>query len=111
MTSLAASFVAAAGAALLLTPLARCAAWRFKALDYADGQRKLHGGPVPHLGGVSLLAALTLGSLVGASGNSLRAMLPLLLSAGTMCAVGWLDDRHCLRVRWKLFGQMLATLP
>lgn len=111
MTSLTISFVAAAAAALVVTPLARWAAWRTNALDYADGQRKLHTQPVPHLGGIALLVALVIGSLVGTFPNSLLAASPLLLSAAMMCAVGWLDDRHCLRVRWKLFGQVLATLP
>lgn len=111
MTSLAISFVTAAAAALLVTPLARWAAWRCEALDHADGQRKLHAQPVPHLGGIALLVALLSGSLIGTFPNSLLPASPLLLSAATMCAVGWLDDRRCLRVRWKLFGQVLATLP
>ncbi|HEV3004963.1 MAG TPA: MraY family glycosyltransferase [Pirellulales bacterium] len=110
MTSLVVPFVTAAAAALLLTPLARWIAWRCKALDHADGQRKLHVGPVPHLGGLALMSALLIGTLVGEYDNRF-APPPLLLSACTMCAVGWLDDRYCLRVRWKLFGQMLATLP
>ncbi|HWB13794.1 MAG TPA: MraY family glycosyltransferase [Pirellulales bacterium] len=109
MTSLVAAFVASAAAALLLTPVARWAAWRVSALDHSDGRRKLHGSPVPHLGGVALVAALLIGTLAG---NRLTAFqASLLVSAGLMCAVGWLDDQRCLRVRWKLFGQVLATLP
>src|SRR5215469_17392701 len=112
MTSLVVAFVASAAAALLLTPVARWAAWRVSALDHADGQRKLHVAPVPHLGGVALLAALFIGTLLGAQVESLPAFqIPLLVSAGLMCAVGWLDDQRCLRVRWKLLGQVLSTLP
>jgi UDP-GlcNAc:undecaprenyl-phosphate GlcNAc-1-phosphate transferase len=109
MTSLVAAFVASAAVALLLTPVARWAAWRLSALDHADGRRKLQDEPVPYLGGVALAAALLIGTLAG---NRLTAFQgSLLVSAGMMCAVGWLDDQRCLRVRWKLFGQVLATLP
>ncbi|HEV3345243.1 MAG TPA: MraY family glycosyltransferase [Pirellulales bacterium] len=112
MTSLVAAFVALAATALLLTPLARWAAWRLSALDHADGQRKLHVGPVPHLGGVALLAGLLVGTLLAAQIEPQTGFhLPLLVSAGMMCAVGWLDDQCCLRVRWKLLGQVLSTLP
>src|SRR5581483_1335111 len=110
MTWLVMAFVASASAALLLTPVARWAAWRVSALDHADGRRKLHGEPVPHLGGVALLPALLIGTLVG--GNPLSSFQgALLVSAAMMCAVGWLDDQRCLRVRWKLLGQVLSTLP
>jgi UDP-GlcNAc:undecaprenyl-phosphate GlcNAc-1-phosphate transferase len=112
MTSLVVAFLGSATAALLLTPLARWAAWRLSALDHADGQRKLHVKPVPYLGGVALLAALLVGTLLGGQVEPGTAFLvPLLVSAGMMCAVGWLDDQRCLRVRWKLLGQVLSTLP
>ena len=115
MTSLVLPLMVTAIASLLVTPLARRAAWRWGALDHADGQRKLHGNPVPHLGGVALFAALTIGALSGcgtlADPGAMPLPLALLLSAATICLVGWLDDRHRLRVRWKLLGQVLATLP
>jgi UDP-GlcNAc:undecaprenyl-phosphate/decaprenyl-phosphate GlcNAc-1-phosphate transferase len=111
MTSLVAPFMAAATAALLLTPAARWLSWRLSALDHADGHRKLHPGPVPHLGGVALLAALLIGTLADTPGRRSVASLPLLIAAAIICVVGWLDDRRGLRVRWKLFGQLLATLP
>lgn len=111
MNLLVVPFMAATAAALLLTPAARWLAWRSGALDHADGHRKVHTGPVPHLGGVALLAALLIGTLLGTAGRPSVESLSLLIAAALVCVVGWLDDRHCLRVRWKLVGQLLATLP
>lgn len=112
MPSLIVPLMVTTAASLLATPLARLLAWRWEALDHADGLRKLHAGPVPHLGGVALFAALAVGVLTCCSDNLFDSLtLPLLLSAGMMCLVGWLDDRQGLRVRWKLLGQVLATLP
>jgi UDP-GlcNAc:undecaprenyl-phosphate/decaprenyl-phosphate GlcNAc-1-phosphate transferase len=114
MSSLTIAFAVAASVSLLATPLVRHFAWRVGALDYADGSRKLHAGPVPYLGGIGLFASLLAGTLCGCQGKGLDPLAlppPLLLSAGLICTVGWLDDRYCLRVRWKLLGQLLATLP
>lgn len=110
------AFAISAAACLLLTPLARWLARRCGLLDAADGERKLQPAPVPYLGGVALLAALVVGVLAGFCGGGWRPAdlsLPcaLVASASFICLVGWCDDEFVLRVRWKLLGQVIATLP
>jgi UDP-GlcNAc:undecaprenyl-phosphate/decaprenyl-phosphate GlcNAc-1-phosphate transferase len=115
MSRVFAAFAVSACASLLLTPLARWLAWRRGSLDRADGQRKLQPSPVPHLGGLAVFAALVTGVVVGFCGDGWAAQgslpLALLASAALICLVGWCDDEFGLRVRWKLFGQVVATLP
>lgn len=117
MTSLVIAFAVSLASTLVLTPLARAAARRFDAVDYSDGERKLHPQPVPLLGGVALYLALVIGAaaawVTGLVATSADQTLPgaLALSAGMICAVGCCDDIRRLRVRWKLLGQMLATMP
>jgi len=98
--------------ALALTPLCKRLAWRLRIVDLPDAQRKLHGGPVPRLGGLAILA-----SILGAYGLLLLARfssgaiiwqdLPLVLrilpSMLVVFAVGLADDIHSLRP-WVKFG-------
>ena len=107
------AFAVSAVASLLLTPVARRLGWRWRWLDEADGLRKLQATPVPHSGGLALFAALFAGAAFTWSANPQTALLTLALvaSAGLICLVGWCDDHYGLRVRWKLLGQVLATMP
>jgi UDP-GlcNAc:undecaprenyl-phosphate GlcNAc-1-phosphate transferase len=60
-TSTVISILIALGAATLiaalLTPMIRSAAMRFELLDHAVSARKIHGHPVPRLGGVAILVS------------------------------------------------------
>lgn len=104
-------------AALALTPLAMALARRVGALDHPDGQRKLHKAPVPLLGGVAVCVSLVAGLALCAGPPLARADGRLgfpwaaALSAALLCLVGCWDDVRGMRVRWKLVGQALATLP
>ncbi|NQU23006.1 MAG: undecaprenyl/decaprenyl-phosphate alpha-N-acetylglucosaminyl 1-phosphate transferase [Candidatus Nealsonbacteria bacterium] len=105
-----------AGAALVLTPLAGKLAWKFSAVSRPDGQRKLHAQPTPLWGGVALYIALLLGMatclviLPGAT-NLMALAIAIGLSAGILCLLGCCDDILEINARWKLLGQVLATLP
>lgn len=114
------AFGAAWATTLLLTPAVRHFAGRLKLLDHADGQRKLHPAPIPLGGGVVLMTALALvaaamcGGVASPAPQGWRGLplpIALTLSAGMICLVGCCDDLVGLRVRWKLLGQVLATLP
>ncbi|HJT35893.1 MAG TPA: MraY family glycosyltransferase, partial [Pirellulales bacterium] len=113
MSHLLVAFAVSATVSLVLTPVARGLAWRWRALDEADGLRKLQASPVPYLGGLALYVALLAGSGIACLGQLGRLSLTvsLIASATLICLVGWCDDRYGLRVRWKLLGQVLATLP
>jgi UDP-GlcNAc:undecaprenyl-phosphate/decaprenyl-phosphate GlcNAc-1-phosphate transferase len=109
------SFFAALAATLALTPVARLLALRWGIVDNPDGKRKLQKQPVPLLGGIAVYGGWWLGlALMIALG------LPVRLPAGTPVAaltlaalslVGVFDDAFNLKARWKLLGQILATLP
>lgn len=60
MTTTLAAFVFATVFAGLLTPVIREIAVRFQALDHALSARKIHGRPVPRLGGIAIVSAFYL---------------------------------------------------
>lgn len=112
MSHLLVAFALSAALSLLLTPLVRRLAVRLGALDRPDGSRKLQSAPVPYLGGLALFGALVAGAIGAAcltTGGTLTAAL--IAGSALICLVGWCDDRFGLRVRWKLLGQVSATLP
>ncbi|HEY6107195.1 MAG TPA: MraY family glycosyltransferase [Anaeromyxobacteraceae bacterium] len=51
------AFLLALAVAAVLTPLVRALAWRLELLDHALTSRKVHGRPVPRLGGVAIVTA------------------------------------------------------
>ena len=63
MDSLVLTSVAAFAASLFLTAAVRAVARRWGIVDRPDGQRKLHGRPVPLWGGVAVYGATVLGLL------------------------------------------------
>lgn len=100
---------------LILTPLARVMAWRIGAVSLPDGQRKLHSRPTAFGGGGAVYLALILG-IAGAfllAYDGVQDKLPaaLSISAGMLCLLGFYDDLFDMPARWKLFGQMISTLP
>jgi len=104
-------------ASLFLTAAVRMAARRWKIVDRPDGQRKLHGWPVPLWGGVAVYAAMILGLLAVRFGAS-EAMPELrelstawIIAAGFVCFVGSVDDLFNLHPRLKLALQIVSVLP
>ena len=63
MGSLALISLVAFAASLFLTAAVRAVARRWGIVDRPDGKRKLHGRPVPLLGGVAVYGATVLGLL------------------------------------------------
>src|SRR5579863_6391284 len=58
MNSLLLLGLSALGLALLLTPLVRHMAFHFGLVDQPDHDRKIHGSPVPRLGGIAVFGAV-----------------------------------------------------
>ncbi len=104
---------------LILTPCIRRFAFSVGLIDEPDGRRKMHPVPIPVAGGiaifltcfvvlaVALVVSVTLRELFE---PALTPMLGLLLGAVVICVIGILDDRHQLRGRHKLAGQIVAVL-
>lgn len=57
MRTAAVAFVASALAGAVLTPVARALARRWNVLDHALTSRKVHGKPIPRLGGIAIVLA------------------------------------------------------
>jgi len=108
---------------LALTPLVMALARRFGAVSHPDGKRKLHVRPTPLWGGGAVYLALMASVLACyllvmdrfsvVSFPEALSSLPaaLALSTGLLCLLGAYDDLHEMRARWKLVGQIVATLP
>jgi len=57
MKTAAVAFVLSLLCGTILTPLVRRLAHRYGALDHAHSSRKIHGKPIPRLGGIAIVAA------------------------------------------------------
>jgi UDP-GlcNAc:undecaprenyl-phosphate/decaprenyl-phosphate GlcNAc-1-phosphate transferase len=95
---------------LAVTPIAIRAAIRFRLIDEPNvSPHKIHERPVPKAGGLAIGFAILAINLV--SGNlqsdTIRAIL---LASVVIFLFGLWDDTHLLSPRWKLFGQILATV-
>jgi len=103
-------------ASLLLTATVRAAARRWNIVDWPDARRKLHGRPVPLLGGVAVYGAVVLGLLaiafVSPVSEEFRELAAAwIVAAGFVCLVGTIDDRFDLPARLKLVLQIVSVLP
>lgn len=107
-------------AALALTPAARRLAVRLGAIDHALSSRKIHGRPIPRLGGLAIVGGFYLALAAVALADP--AALDLLLEDGTRSAalllgglavagLGVHDDLHGATARVKLLVELgLAAL-
>ena len=97
-------------AILAITPIAINIAVRFQLIDQPHSfPHKIHKHPVPKAGGLALgLGILSLNLL---SGNmQSQTIQAILLSAIIIFLFGLWDDARRLSPRWKLLGQLLATV-
>jgi UDP-GlcNAc:undecaprenyl-phosphate GlcNAc-1-phosphate transferase len=104
---------------LLLTPLVRNLAWRFGIVDQPDQQRKMHGSPIPRMGGVAIFASIAIAYFVLlavrlSSGTILWENLPLVLrlapAFSIVFGVGLLDDIFSLRPWKRLAAETVAAM-
>ncbi len=111
-------FLIAFGASLALTPLVRLVALRLGALDQ-PGERKIHGEPIPRLGGVAVVAAvlITLVAAVwlGEGGEpflavDLKVWLPVLVGGSIIFIAGIWDDIRPLPAGKKFLFQAAAAM-
>jgi UDP-GlcNAc:undecaprenyl-phosphate GlcNAc-1-phosphate transferase len=100
-------FVSALTFSILGTPLARQLALYAGVLD-APNARKIHGTPVPLLGGAAIYSAFILGLIFLGDRGYLRELIGILLGATLVSLFGFADDRWGLHAYPKLLGQLLA---
>ena len=95
---------------LAVTPIAIRAAIRFQLIDQPNSSpHKIHQHPMPKAGGLAIgLAILSINVL---SGNlQSEAIRSILMASIVIFLFGLWDDTHLLPPRWKLVGQILATI-
>jgi len=114
-------FLAAASFALslILTPLFRNLALRFKFVDEPDNHRKIHSVPIPRIGGVAIAASvvaaygllilfrLRAGLILSADAPFALRLLP---AVAVIFCVGLVDDIFQVRPMYKLAAQIAAAI-
>ncbi len=114
------SFAASAGAAallsFLLTPAARWLAGRVGALDVPDA-RKIHGEPMPRLGGLAVLVSVAVVGVLAGRGELGRAFqFPETLWRGLafglvpVFLISLFDDLRGVRARWKALAHVVGAV-
>ena len=97
-------------ASLGLTPLTRQIARRFGIMD-APSARKVHGTPIPLMGGLAMYGAFVLALLLfDGWPQFIMEMSVIIISATWLAFIGLLDDRMDLRPWAKFPAQALAAL-
>ncbi len=107
MTQILLIFVTALLFSILATPLARRLALYAGIVD-APSARKLHGTPVPLLGGAAIYAGFMLALLFLGDRSYVRELVGILLGATLVSLFGLADDHWGLHAYLKLGGQVLA---
>ena len=118
MFELAAAFLVALSISLILTPWIRTAALRLGAIDHALTSRKIHGRPVPRLGGIAIVAAFLVtlalrslwnGDVAGWLLADHRQLPGILLGSLAITLLGVVDDLRGSSARAKLAVQLGAA--
>ena len=92
--------------ALLATPVAGRLAWRIGAID-TPRERGLSREPTPRLGGLAILTAVLVSSLIFLPHD--QQTTGILIGAAVIAVVGAIDDILELDAEFKLVGQVLAA--
>ncbi len=118
LTAASFTFILALATAASLTPIIRGVAHRVGALDYAHGSRKVHGLPVPRLGGVAIVfafyASLIALAFVDTSVAQLvradpRQAAGIFFGGTAIAALGIYDDLRGTKARTKLAVQFAVA--
>ena len=95
--------------AVLLTPVVAQAAWRAGAVDRSTDARRMHDRPTPLLGGLAILAAISVPAFALGEDHGYWGVM---IGAVLMSGFGALDDIYPLHPAAKLAGQIaIAALP
>jgi UDP-N-acetylmuramyl pentapeptide phosphotransferase/UDP-N-acetylglucosamine-1-phosphate transferase len=102
----AASAALSAGLIFLLKPLLA------RHLLAHPNERSSHVAATPEGAGLGVMAALLVvcGAVLLLTPSAAPALVPVLVGATVLAAVGALDDAHALAVSWRLLAQMLVAL-
>lgn len=98
-------------ASVLLTKQVRKIATASERLDRPN-ERSLHGAPIPRGGGLAfaIVSILVWCLLAVALSVSFATLAGLILPLSVLALIGWLDDKHNLKIPVRLFAQLLASV-
>jgi len=115
LVSILTAFLIALIVTVVLTPVVRKIALRWRLGDKPNG-RKFHPHMIPHLGGVAIVLGTVAGlvaailSAPGLAGGWRTSLLGLIPPVGMIVALGLVDDMKSLRVFQKLAIQVLVAV-
>ncbi|MBI5621264.1 undecaprenyl/decaprenyl-phosphate alpha-N-acetylglucosaminyl 1-phosphate transferase [Candidatus Falkowbacteria bacterium] len=112
------AFVATASLSAVLTLIIKAVAQRRGILDQPTISRKIHSSPVPLLGGLAVIGAFSVITLVVTYSSDIvigqhiafKNILAVIIAGLILGVSGWLDDRYQLRPSRQLIGPFLAIL-
>ncbi len=107
-TTVALAFVLALGLALYIAPILIRAALRYGIVDKPKPPLKVHGDPVPYLGGMVVFAAFLASLAITFPFD--KSVLAILLSSSLVVSVGLIDDLGTLVPKDKFIGQLVAAV-
>ncbi|MCK8827680.1 undecaprenyl/decaprenyl-phosphate alpha-N-acetylglucosaminyl 1-phosphate transferase [Natroniella acetigena] len=93
---------------LILTPVAKKVAYQVGAVDHPN-QRKVHNGAMARFGGLAIILSFLITSLLFLELS--RQYQIVLLGAVIIVAIGIIDDIKGVKAKYKLVGQIVATIP
>lgn len=101
---------------LLATWLCKKIALRYEIVDRPDDTVKTHKKPIAYLGGIGILAGLSIGILTGVGCFKedvaiSRWLMAVLTGSAIACFVGLIDDVYNLKPWHKIVGQIIASIP
>jgi UDP-GlcNAc:undecaprenyl-phosphate/decaprenyl-phosphate GlcNAc-1-phosphate transferase len=118
MKTAAVAFILSMFCGALLTPIVRRIALRLNLLDHAVSSRKIHGAPIPRLGGVAIVVAFyapLLGLTLFQTGigelflGQHAHVLGLFVGGLAIALLGLYDDLRGARAGWKLLIQFAVA--
>ena len=91
----------------LFIPIIKKIAFHINALDIPN-ERKIHKKPMPRLGGLGIFSGFLIGYML--FGNHTYLMNSILIGSFVLLIVGMIDDINSIKARYKLLGQIVASL-
>src|SRR5213080_4184497 len=102
-------FLTAAGIVLALTPLVVWLAPRIGGVDDKADRPRVHGGkPIPRIGGLAIVIAITIATAIFIKPEGVY--LGILFGTLMVAALGLIDDLHGVNASIKMLGIVVAAL-
>src|SRR3989304_3752527 len=106
-------YMVSIGIVVVLTPIVRALANRWKIYDWPEGLLKPHAKPIPYLGGVAIFIAWMIPVLVwviAGDNQYIRQVLAIVLGGAVLLILGLVDDLKQIKPIYRLIGQMVVAV-